>query len=1677
MTEQLSFPVSMAQQGMWLSETLFSGTGHNHVCQGFCINKSIRNDLIEQAVSLIVQQQESLRTVFKFQQGEVKQYILPELDWHIEQLECVQSEQTQLVRRLTRETFSLSQAPLFRVIRLVQPEQDKLLFIFHHIITDGWSADIFKRQLWQNYQQLAQGITPQLEELELQYGDFAEWQIEQLAEQQAQQQLAYWREQLANVTPCTFPADKVRPAQPSFQGKQLEIALPKQLVQGVNTLAQQQQTSAFNIYLSAFKVLISRYTRQEDITVGSPVAGRDMAELEPIIGYFVNTVVYRTQCDMSQSFSAYLEQVKNTVLDAWEYQQLPFAKLVSDIYGERSLDTSPFFQLMFAYYRHDGDADEQMSDLGVSSWQLHNDTSKFDLTLSLEDNIDAVSMALEYSTELFEVQSIERIAAAYTQLLASIIAAPNLPLYQLPLLDEEAKNAQLARYASTSGDYSSPFNSICEGFEQMVARFENNEAIVDGERTLTYQQLNVNANQLARHLLNVQPQLGLGSKVAICLSPSVNTMVAILAVLKVGAAYVPIDPSAGQQRLEYILDDANVDVVIGNQDSLALFAQRNLQLVCLDTHAQQIASNDDSNLNCHIERTDQAYMIYTSGSTGKPKGVKTTHHNVLRLFSATDHWFEFNSQDVWSLFHSCVFDFSVWEMWGALLYGAKLVVIPKEVTRAPDVFAQWVEKYQITVLNQTPSAFKQYAAIGKPYSLRYVIFGGEALDIPSVSRWFEQYSQQQPKLINMYGITETTVHVTYQELSAELLKGRIAAPIGEAIPDLSMYVLDPWLQPVPDGMTGELFVSGDGVADGYHNRAQLSAERFLNNPFNDAQPTLYRSGDLVKVDNQGELIYQGRADHQVKIRGFRIELGEIENALLACNGIKEALVLAHEAPQQGAQLVAYVVCDALSVQALREQLAKTLPEYMIPAIFMPLTAFPLTINGKIDRRALPEPKVDRSTLTQEFVAPSSAIEVGIAKIWQQVLNVDSVSVNDNFFALGGDSLRAVQVNELLEQQGISLPLEQIFKTQTIKALAEYLSQHDADSMGVVKDVPAFSMISEEQRAQLPEDVIDAYPLSGMQAGMFYHMMLAPESNIYHCTGTSHICLDHKLNEALFYEAVQELVAHHEILRTGFDLHNEYQPIQCVHAHALLPVEFSDITSLDESQQEAQVMALIEQEKASPFDLTKPTLLRFFIQHRSATSFQFTMTECHPIFDGWSYHSLIVDVFNLYAEKMGRRAPTALPQLNWRYADFVATEKATINNPQSIDFWTNYLADFEPLALPLQSDAMCQSKQLRAVHLRIEDNIYNGLKALMKQANVPLKSVLLAGHIKVMSLVSSQHDVLTGIPTNGRYEGKGGDKQYGLFINTLPFRQKLKDGTWQALIQDTFALECDLIPHRRFPLAEVQRLVGRETALLEDVLFNYMDFHVYEALCPELGLTVKNNLRTDQVHEGTNFALTVHFQHLTLSSGLKANDVSLQLDYDNDLLTREQVVALGELYMAVFAQMADNAHAQHQEFGHSAVAITQRLATVTASDLAQLDSASMQESVTEQAEQHAAEQNGEPIEQALLEGVRRVWHELLQAQVSDTDNFFDAGGHSLLFLPLLTKLKALPEQGPMSDESTVALKAITTLDLINYPSIERFCQFICGTGQATAQADSDKAKNKQDARARMLKLRNRQGKRA
>src|SRR5665213_122490 len=617
-----------------------------------------------------------------------------------------------------------------------------------------------------------------------------------------------------------------------------------------------------------------------------------------------------------------------------------------------------------------------------------------------------------------------------------------------------------------------------QAFEEQARRTPEAVALSFGDERVTYAQLNHRANQLARHL----QKLGVKAEtpVALCLERSVEMLVAILGVLKAGGAYVPIDLAYPAERLAFMLADTQAPVLLTQQTLAASLPTHEAKVICLDAEWETIAKEPSDNLPSVAKGDNAAYIIFTSGSTGKPKGVLVTHHNVVRLFTQTEQWYGFNERDVWTLFHSYAFDFSVWEIWGALLYGGRLVVVPYLVSRSPSAFYELLGREQVTVLNQTPSAFRQLiwaeesAETRQNLNLRYVIFGGEALQLASLEPWFARHPDDNPLLVNMYGITETTVHVTYRPIRRADVQAGLGSVIGVPIPDLDLYLLDEKLQPVAEGCPGEICVGGAGVARGYLKRPELTAEKFIPHPSGKGG-RLYRSGDLARFLPGGELEYLGRKDHQVKIRGFRIELGEIESVLQQHPGVRECVVIA-KADGEQQRLIGYVV-GKVSVTELRQWLGEKVPEYMIPAAFVFLDALPITLNGKIDLKALPEPDRARPALTQDYVAPATPEENSLAKIWCEVLEIERVGLHDNFFELSGDSIRSIQVLSRAQASGLRFSLQQLFEHPTLYELTRLTDTKTEDA---VTDVKPFALISAEDRAKLPSGLEDAYPMAKLQ---------------------------------------------------------------------------------------------------------------------------------------------------------------------------------------------------------------------------------------------------------------------------------------------------------------------------------------------------------------------------------------------------------------------------------------------------------------------------------------------------------------------------------------------------------------------------------------------------------------------
>ncbi|MEO0947266.1 MAG: amino acid adenylation domain-containing protein, partial [Cyanobacteria bacterium J06641_5] len=1036
-----NLPLSFAQQRLWFLDRLEGGSAAYNIPGSFRIEGALDIEVMQRAIATLVERHESLRTCFPAQGDSAVQCVVPQLHIPLEVLAAADLDcsQTDWLIHQSQLPFDLATGPLLRVKLLqVAPTTSILSVVMHHIISDGWSSGVFIREIVALYQSYRTGQPITLTPLPIQYADYGVWQRQWLQGEVLEGQLHYWQQQLAGAPALLeLPTDYPRPAVQSFQGRSQKVALPAELTAAVNTLAQQQGVTVFMVLLAAFQILLARYSTQEDIVVGSPIANRKYPEVEGLIGFFVNTLALRTTIDANTTVAELLQQIRRTALDAYAHQDVPFERVIEALSVERTLAHTPLFQVMFVL-QNVPTASLELEGITLTPLELETGTAKFDLTLSLQETAEGFVGVWEYNTDLFADPTIERMARHFQNLLVAIAANPQVCVGELSLLDAAERHQLLTKWDDSTQEYPQD-KCIHQLFEEQAEKNPDAVALVFADRQLTYGQLNQKANQVARYLQS----LGVGPEVLVglCVERSLETIVGLLGILKAGGAYVPIDPTYPQERLNYILADAAVTMLLTQQSVLASLPSNTARAICLDRDWELIEQHAGENLEIAVTSEGLAYVIYTSGSTGKPKGVLVEHKNVARLMAATQSWYHFNEDDIWTNFHSIAFDFSVWEIWGALLYGGRLVIVPYSISREPQSFYELLSSERVTILNQTPSAFRQLINIENSNSelsqlnLRLVIFGGEALEIKSLKPWFDRHGDRTPQLVNMYGITETTVHVTYRPLTIADLNSS-GSVIGCPIPDLQMYILDESLQPVPVGVKGQMYVGGAGVARGYLNRQELTSERFIANPFDRTGDRLYKTGDLARYLPNGDIEYLGRIDNQVKVRGFRIELGEIESVLSGHPQIQQATVIVREDIPGYKRLVAYFVAakQGLAAQQLREFLTEKLPDYMVPADLVALDTFPLTANGKVDRKALPAPDREISR-DREYVAPRTPIEQTLTQIWQELLLKEKVSIHDNFFDIGGDSILSIQVVSRAKQAGIQIAPKQIFQNQTIAELA------------------------------------------------------------------------------------------------------------------------------------------------------------------------------------------------------------------------------------------------------------------------------------------------------------------------------------------------------------------------------------------------------------------------------------------------------------------------------------------------------------------------------------------------------------------------------------------------------------------------------------------------------------------
>lgn len=1041
-------PLSYNQQGLWVLSQLMPGTSLYHVPRAVRLTGSLNVEALKQTLDFIVARHESLRTSFATVDGVPMQVIaktlsvdMPVLDLsHLQEIDRVVKAQ-RVVDEEARRPFDLFQGPLIRGLLLRLREQEHILLVTtHHIVTDGWSMGIFHRELMELYEAFSAGQPSRLPELPIQYADYAVWHRQWFEGSVCESQLSYWKEQFKTLPPVLeLAGDHPRAAAHgfrAFRGAQQTLELSKKLTRQLKALCQREEATPFMILLAVYYILLQRYTAEEDVVVGSPIAGRCLAETEPLIGLFINVLALRANLSGNPTFRELLQRVKDVAFGAFAHQDLPFETLVKEVQPDRTLSHNPLFQVMFVL-QNEPIPPLEFGGLTVDHVQANNVPTNFDLTLDIIERDEQFVCKFECNADLFEAETITRMMGHFETLLAGIVADPAQAISELPLLTESERRQLLVEWTDTKTEYPAD-KCVHELFEEQVQRSPDATAVVFNDEQLTYRELNHQANQLA-HYLRV---LGVGpdTLVAVRMERSARLVMALLGIVKAGGAYLPLDLAYPKERMAFMLADAQTPVLLTERKLVGDIPETDAAIVCLDDNWDRIAEHSDENPANLTTAKNLIYVIYTSGSTGVPKGVSVTHRAVNRLIFNTDY-VELRSTDRVAQVSNSSFDAATFEIWGALLHGAQLVGITKEIALSPKQFAAEIQRQQISMMFLTTALFNQIAreAPRAFSSMRQLMFGGEAVD----PNWVREVVVQGPpeRLVHVYGPTESTTFSTWH-LIESVPTGAMTIPIGRPIANTQTFILDAHLNPLPVGVPGELYIGGDGLARDYLNRPDLTNERFIAKPWSKNGARLYKTGDVARYLSDGSIEFVGRKDHQVKIRGFRIELGEIEAALAEHPCVAECVVTVKQDEFGDHRLTAYFVPakqTEIVVANLRDSLKQKLPEYMVPATFVPLESLPLSPNGKVDRRALPATDSLKPESAAGFVAPNDELELKLVKIWEKVLGVRPIGINDNFFDLGGHSLLAVRLFAQIEKSfGKNLPLATLFQAPTVKQLARVL---------------------------------------------------------------------------------------------------------------------------------------------------------------------------------------------------------------------------------------------------------------------------------------------------------------------------------------------------------------------------------------------------------------------------------------------------------------------------------------------------------------------------------------------------------------------------------------------------------------------------------------------------------------
>ncbi|RCJ32144.1 non-ribosomal peptide synthetase [Nostoc punctiforme NIES-2108] len=1407
MTEEL--PLSYAQQRLWFLDQLEPNSAIYNIPLALRLVGNLNRAALEQSFQEIIDRHEALRTNFITVDGKPSQIIQAQINWTVSVVECEHlppSEQEiatqQLAQQQAIQPFDLAEGALIRATLIVLSKTEHILLLcMHHIVSDAWSLGVFIQELAALYNAYSQGEPSPLTPLPIQYADFGIWQREWLQGEVLQNQISYWQQQLKDAPALlSLPTDRPRPAVQTFAGAIQEFALSVELSNQLTQLSQKQGVTLFMTLLAAFDTLLYRYTGQLDILVGSAIANREHSEIEGLIGFFVNTLVLRTDLSGNPSFSELLSRVRQIALGAYSHQELPFEMLVEALQPKRDLSHPPLFQVMFVLQNAPMSGVE-LAGLTISSLPPQSTIAKFDLTLSMHNSSAGLVGIWEYNTDLFDASTIERMSGHFVTLLSSIVANPEERISQLPLLSQTEQQQLLVEWNDTQADY--PVDKcIHQLFEEQSVSTPDAVAVVFENQQLTYHQLNCRANYLAHYLqsLGIKPD----TLVAICVERSIEMVVGLLGILKAGGAYVPLDPEYPTERLAFMLEDAQVSILLTQQRLIDRLPEHQAKLICLDEAWEQIAQNNQDNPTSEVKAFHLANLIYTSGSTGKPKGVMVEHKGLCNLAQAQIQTFGLTSDSRVLQFASFSFDASISEILMALGSGATLYLGTKDSLLPGKPLIEQLSNHCITHITLPPSALAVMPE-SELSALQTIIVAGEA----SSSELIRQWSAGR-NFFNAYGPTEASVCATIAKCTDDDDK----ISIGKAIANVQVYILDEYLQPVPIGVPGELHIGGTGLSRGYLNRPELTQEKFIPNPFKGAgESKLYKTGDLARYLPDGNIEYLGRIDNQVKIRGFRIELGEIEELLNQHSDVQTACVIAREDNPGDKRLVAYVVGqkqDPPTINQLRSFLSSQLPQYMIPHAFVMLESLPLTPNGKVDRRALRAPD-SREGLEISFVAPRSPIEEILTQIWTQALKVDQVGIYDNFFELGGHSLLATQlVSRIRNIFKVELPLREFFARKTVAELAQVIGQLQQQNLELVSP----PILPRAENAELP--------LSYAQQRLWFLDQFEPNSAIYNIPMA--LRLVGTLNQVALEQSLYEIINRHEALRTNFVI-VDGKPSQLIQTQTNWTVTVVDLKHLSTTEQEISTQQLAQQQANQPFDLANQALVKATLIVLSETEYVLSVCMHHIVSDAWSMGVFIQELAALY-NAYSQGEPSPLTPLSIQYADFAIWQRNWLQGEvlqTQISYWQQQLKA-APALLSLPTDRPRPAVQTFAgghQEFALSVELSNKLTKLSQEQGVTLFMTLLAAFDTLLYRYTGTEDILVGSPIANRNRSEI-EGLIGFFVNTLVLRTDLSgDRSFNELLGRVRLMAIDAYAHQDLPFEMLVEVLQPERDLSHTPLFQVM----------------------------------------------------------------------------------------------------------------------------------------------------------------------------------------------------------------------------------------------------------------